>query len=198
MKSPIVALQPLEPRALFSANHFSLDSLLQFSHPSSAFAVDSQGAYLTLTGASGDSQIQLHNLQIAPKLMDFTTYSYAGTFSEVLAIPVNGKTINAKVSGKATSAIELIHRTSMTVPAGTFSAVEAKSTLKLTGEIQYTANGKKFKHPLTITQNQTFWAAPGIGEIADQGGEGIVIETGAEPIESSIDTFSQLKSYTLT
>jgi hypothetical protein len=180
-------------------SHLVTETSKTLGASSASYAIDSTGVFMTATDQRAHTSVQLHDLRLAPKLMDFgVTYSNTGTFNGTITLNNNGTTVKAAISGKAFDAIRIVDREMVAVPAGTFAAVMGKYSSKFTGTITFTIDGKITTEPLTIEHDETFWASPSVGEVQTVEQNITTIKTSTQTEQSNHAVILQLKSDSLT
>ncbi|KKL17463.1 hypothetical protein LCGC14_2485320 [marine sediment metagenome] len=103
---------------------------------------------------------------VAPDNMtDGAAHSAGSAFAGTWTIDDGAEYISGDCSGEATITGEVLALEAVTVPLGVFTAVKGELLFSATGTVDFSYEGQHFTGTLTIGEQQTFWAVPGVGVV---------------------------------
>ena len=134
-----------------------------------AWYTDGTGTHATAWGFDsdfGDMEFYLDSPMVAPEYLRMgQQYTDSAPFAGDWILEYYGDSIIGNVSGTADVSSKLVGHEQITVPTGTYLAVEVQLSIALQGTIEMSLWGQTYTGTFTATQQQTWWGVPEIGAV---------------------------------
>lgn len=147
---------------------------------------DSKGlAVVQVTGTVGNAttSMNLTGAQLAPmSSVEGKSYKDSGKFSGTYEENNDGTETDGTIKGSAKASSEILDTESVTVPAGTFSAIKGTFDVAMTGTLTLVVNGKKTNAGFSVSYPETFWAVQNVGIVQIQAATDIGIKVKKQDI----------------